>query len=353
MNTQSSNTVSAFAALLAASSTTSGMDLVKGQILDGTYVGAGLVSCGTKCDHKLHSLDMEQGEPAFGAALKVIVTNDGRSEDEDRRRDFNKPGALEEGQCVVSAVLAERWLALQAAQSANETVTVRVLSPRRKGHNVVGATALFGGVLRGFIPRSHFRHSNDIERLVGQELSVKVKDVELQKGNVLFDLRAQVQHEAELREQRVAQTVRDLQIGSIVAGRVHKVIDCGALVDIGHGVCGLLHRTELVSGRTQPREGEMVEVLVIAKDEAQGRFSLSERKAQPLLFGKTAKVGDEFDGTIKNLQGFGVFVEIVPGVRGLLHRSRFNSADAKVGDRLRVKLLATTGDGSRVDLDIA
>lgn len=343
MNTQS-NPVSPFAVLLAAAPTSAGADLKKGQIVDGIYVGSGLVSCGTKYDHRLHSLDMEGVEDLrAGDRMRVMVTHD-RSQEEEF--DFSQT----EGQCVVSRRFAQSFEELLAAKENSTSVKVRVLRPRLKGRNVVGMIAAFGPVL-GFIPRSHFRHNP--ERAVGAELNVLVKDVDLARLNVLYDLRSQQEEEAKLQEALVQNRISELQIGEFFHGKVKKLIACGALVDIGGGVVGLLHHTEYLRVAAAPAEGDTVEVVVIGKREEEGRFNLSQRKAQPRVFAASHQPGDVFDGKVANVQTFGVFVEVVQGVRGLLHRSRYQKREFKVDDQVRVKLLSTTADGARVDLELA
>lgn len=333
-----------FAQLLAAG-VGSPVQPVRGQILQGEYVGQGLVSYGGKCDAILHPMDRKDGEPARGSKFSCIVTTLGEDE-EGVSRDF-------EPQIVVSIAQAKDWLAAKEALENATRVNVNIVGHQiRRGGTKSGLKVRFGN-LTGFIPRSHLTNGREADELIGQDLQLNVMAAESTERKLVFDLRAVREEREAARLQQLAERINTFAVGSFVTGTVKKGIECGFLVDLGDGLCGLVHNTETIRG-ARPEVGQEIGVVVIGKDEARGRISLSQRKAQRRAFAAANKAGLEVKGAVVAKQQYGLFIEIAPGVTGMLHRSRFDAtaAAANVGTELTVRIESIDESGERIDLSL-
>jgi small subunit ribosomal protein S1 len=322
---------------------------VPGEIVSGMYVGNGFVSIGGKGDAILHPMDRKNGEPKVGDTFPVIVTTNG--EDEESHFDFKN-----EAQVVVSAALAKDWAELQGHQETPATaLTVTVIRPQlRKGGGVSGLKVRYGN-LTGFVPRSQLRGFRQADLQPGCELKAHVEVADPKERKLVFDLTRAAEAAREQRELETQAQIEQTEVGSIVEGNVVKWLDCGALVQIDNGPCGLLHHSEIIpvrGGNSKLAPGTRVTVLVVSKDVARGRIGLSQKQCARQGFAKTAAVGDVLTGPVVAVQPFGVFVELAPGVCGMLHRSKFNteSAAAKVGDTLSVRIGRIDDAGQRIDL---
>lgn len=240
-----------------------------------------------------------------------------------------------------------------------EVVTVKV-TRAVKG----GLTVEFEG-LRGFIPTSMIdsRFTRNTERFVGQELEVKIKEVDPAGNRFILSRREVVEAEAAAAR---AEVFGRLSVGEVVTGKVARITSFGVFIDLG-GVDGLIHLTELshernVSPKSAVTVGEDVEVKVLAIDEAEGRVSLSLKATQPGPWdGVEQKLaaGDVVEGTVKRLTDFGAFIEVLPGIDGLVHISQIshkrveNPKDAlSVGQEVTVKVLEVNVADERVSLSI-
>ena len=236
---------------------------------------------------------------------------------------------------------------------------------------VKGTRAVKGGLsvefegVRGFIPASMLdtRFVRNTERFVGQEFDAKIKEVDAKENRFILSRREVV--EAEAAEAR-KEVFSKLEVGSIVTGKVARLTSFGAFIDLG-GVDGLVHVTELshernVSPKSVVSVGDEVDVKVLAIDEEAGRVSLSLKATTPGPWDgveqKLAK-GDVVEGTVKRLTDFGAFVEVLPGIDGLVHVSQIshkrieNPKEAlKVGQEVKVKVLEVNADAERVSLSI-
>ena len=236
---------------------------------------------------------------------------------------------------------------------------------------VKGTRAVKGGLsvefegLRGFIPASMLdtRFVRNTERFVGQEFDAKIKEVDPKENRFILSRREVV--EAESAAAR-AEVFGKLNVGDVVTGKVARITSFGAFIDLG-GVDGLVHVTELshernVSPKSVVSVGDEVEVKVLAIDEEAGRVSLSLKATTPGPWDgveqKLAK-GDVVEGTVKRLTDFGAFVEVLPGIDGLVHVSQIshkrveNPKDVlSVGQDVTVKVLEVNADAERVSLSI-
>ena len=236
---------------------------------------------------------------------------------------------------------------------------------------VKGTRAVKGGLsvefegLRGFIPASMLdtRFVRNTERFVGQEFDAKIKEVDPKENRFILSRREVV--EAELAAAR-AEVFGKLNVGDVVTGKVARITSFGAFIDLG-GVDGLVHLTELshernVSPKSVVTVGEEIQVKVLDLNEEEGRVSLSLKATTPGPWdGVEQKLaaGDVIEGTVKRLTDFGAFVEVLPGIDGLVHISQIshkrveNPKDVlKVGQEVTVKVLEVNAADERVSLSI-
>ncbi|HGQ6096596.1 TPA: 30S ribosomal protein S1 [Streptococcus pneumoniae] len=236
---------------------------------------------------------------------------------------------------------------------------------------VKGTRAVKGGLsvefegVRGFIPASMLdtRFVRNAERFVGQEFDTKIKEVNAKENRFILSRREVV--EAATAAAR-AEVFGKLAVGDVVTGKVARITSFGAFIDLG-GVDGLVHLTELSHERNVlPKSvvtvGEEIEVKILDLNEEEGRVSLSLKATVPGPWDgveqKLAK-GDVVEGTVKRLTDFGAFVEVLPGIDGLVHVSQIshkrieNPKEAlKVGQEVQVKVLEVNADAERVSLSI-
>ena len=236
---------------------------------------------------------------------------------------------------------------------------------------VKGTRAVKGGLsvefegLRGFIPASMLdtRFVRNTERFVGQEFDAKIKEVDPKENRFILSRREVV--EAASAAAR-AEVFGKLNVGDIVTGKVARITSFGAFIDLG-GVDGLVHLTELshernVSPKSVVTVGEEIQVKVLDLNEEEGRVSLSLKATTPGPWdGVEQKLaaGDVIEGTVKRLTDFGAFVEVLPGIDGLVHISQIshkrveNPKDVlKVGQEVTVKVLEVNAADERVSLSI-
>ena len=236
---------------------------------------------------------------------------------------------------------------------------------------VKGTRAVKGGLsvefegVRGFIPASMLdtRFVRNTERFVGQEFDAKIKEVDPKENRFILSRREVVE---EATAAARAEVFGKLAVGDVVTGKVARITSFGAFIDLG-GVDGLVHLTELshernVSPKSVVTVGEEIEVKILDLNEEEGRVSLSLKATTPGPWDgveqKLAK-GDVVEGTVKRLTDFGAFVEVLPGIDGLVHVSQIshkrieNPKEAlKVGQEVQVKVLEVNADAERVSLSI-
>ena len=219
--------------------------------------------------------------------------------------------------------------------------------------------------MRGFVPASLVERGyvGDLDKYVGKTLRLRVIEFDKNRGKVVLSQKAILQEEYIQAQKELWETI---QPGEIRKGTVRHLTSFGAFVDLG-GVDGLLHISEMSWGRIKHpsevvQEGDEVEVYVISVDRDNKRISLSLKQAQANPW-KTVderyQVGQIVKGTVARLVSFGAFVEIEPGVEGLVHISRL--ADFRVakpedvisaGQEVDVKILDINKQDQRISLSI-
>lgn len=266
-----------------------------------------------------------------------------------------------EGNVVLSrkrAVAAKAWEHLQKAYENGEIIEAEVIE-------VVKGGLIADVGVRGFVPASQAdrRYVPDLSTFVGKKLGFKIIELDRNKNRVVLSHKevAEAEH-----AKKAEETWAKLEPGQIVRGVVRRLTDFGAFVDLG-GVDGLIHVSELSWGRVKHpsevvKEGDEVDVQVLAVDREKGRISLGLKQTKPdpwSLVEQKYPVNTIVTGKVVRLATFGAFVELEPGVDGLVHISQL--ADHRVakvedvvhvGQEVRVKVLDVKPAEKRISLSI-
>ena len=220
--------------------------------------------------------------------------------------------------------------------------------------------------VEAFMPasRSGAKDQAEIDKLVGQEIQCKIIKLDTADEDVVVDRRAVLeQEEAKAREKRLA----ELTEGAVVRGTVRSLTDFGAFVDLG-GVDGLLHVGDMAWHRVaKPSDivaiGDSVEVKILKVQSGTRRISLGLKQLQPdpwTLAGERFHTGDRVQGKVSRLADFGAFVELMPGVDGLIHISEMSWAKKvkkpsdvlKVGEMVEAIVLGVSVAERRISLGL-
>jgi len=265
-----------------------------------------------------------------------------------------------EGLIVLSKDKADKikvWDAISGAHDSGTPVEGRVVEV------VKGGLAVDVGV-RAFLPGSQvdLRPVKNLGSLVGQSVRAKVIKLNRRRGNVVLSRRAVLEEE---REEKKKHTLSVLSEGMVLTGTVKNITDYGAFIDLG-GIDGLLHVTDMSWGRIgHPAEifqiGDQVEVVVLHFDPVTGRVSLGykQKSSDPWAdVDQRYPVGSKVKGRIVSLTNYGAFVELEPGVEGLVHvsemswtrRVRHPSKLVNVGDVVEVMVLEANRTTKRISL---
>jgi small subunit ribosomal protein S1 len=252
------------------------------------------------------------------------------------------------------------WDELETAQQANATVTGKI-SGKVKG----GFTVDIKDV-RAFLPGSlvDVRPVRDPVFLEGKELEFKIIKLDRKRNNVVVSRRAVV--ESEHSEER-EQLLERLQEGAVVKGVVKNLTDYGAFVDLG-GIDGLLHITDMAWKRVRhPSEvvnvGDELEVRVLRFDRERNRVSLGLKQLGEdpwVAISRRYPTGTRLFGKVSNVTDYGCFVELEPGVEGLVHVSEMDWTNknvnpakmVQVGDEVEVMVLDVDEERRRISLGI-
>jgi small subunit ribosomal protein S1 len=266
-----------------------------------------------------------------------------------------------EGRLVLSkkrARFEKAWRRIEAAAESGEPVEGSVIEV------VKGGLILDLGV-RGFLPASlvDIRRVHNLDEFLGQTLECKVIELNRSRNNVVLSRRAVLEEERkEVREQILDR----LEPGQVVEGKISNIVDFGAFVDL-EGIDGLIHISELSwSHVNHPSEvvaiGDTVRIKVLDIDRDRQRISLGLKQTQEDPWQRvisTHRSGDVLEGTVTKVVAFGAFVEILPGVEGLVHISEL--ADHHVesptevvepDSKLNVKILEIDEERRRLSLSI-
>lgn len=229
---------------------------------------------------------------------------------------------------------------------------------------VKGGLVVDAGV-RGFIPASMIddHYVEDLNAYKGQELELKIIEIEPSENRLILSHRAVVEKQREAQREEALKT---LQAGDVVEGKVARLTNFGVFVDLG-GIDGLVHVSEISYERVEKpadvlKVGQEVTVKILSVDADRERVSLSIKATLPEPWDgieEKAPQGAVLDGKVKRLTSFGAFVEVFPGVEGLVHISQISHQHIatpndvlKVGQEIKVKVLDVRPDEKRLALSI-
>ena len=310
---------------------------------DSVFLDVGLKTEGTLPLQELGTKERE----ALAVGAKVEVTIKGRD-----------PG----GYYQLTRSLAARpsdWTALEKAFAEKTPIMGTVTGVVKGGLSVdVG--------VRAFMPasRSGARDANEMERLVGQEIRCRITKLDSTDEDVVVDRRVLAEEEEQAAKER---RYEELQEGARVTGTVRSLTDYGAFVDLG-GIDALLHVGDISWVRLdRPGDavsvGQRIEAKVLKVDRAVRRIAIGMKQLEPDPWeaapGKYA-VGDRVRGTVTRVTEFGAFVELEPGIEGLIHISEMSWAKklrkpgdlVKPGDSVEAVVLGLKAGERRMSLGL-
>jgi small subunit ribosomal protein S1 len=267
----------------------------------------------------------------------------------------------QEGRLILSkkrARFERAWKRIEAAAAAGETVEGKVIEV------VKGGLILDLGV-RGFLPASlvDIRRVQDLDEFLGRDLECKVIELNRSRNNVVLSRRVVLEDERREVRQKI---LEELQPGQVVEGVISNIVDFGAFVDLD-GIDGLIHISELSwSHVNHPSEvltiGEKVRVKVLDIDRDRQRISLGLKQTQADPWQSVIEahqVNDVVQGRVTKVVTFGAFVEIHPGVEGLVHISELATHHVEnprevvsQGDELSVRIIEIDPDRRRLSLSL-
>jgi len=302
-----------------------------GETLNGTVVSVGpetiLIDIGRKTEGSLTLAlwkETQPEEPKVGTTLPVTIG-----------------GRDEEGYYSLSTNKVARpkdWSGLESAFAEKRNIAGLVVEQVKGGFRVdVG--------VRAFMPasRSGVREADDMPKLVGQEIQCRITKLDTEKEDVVVDRRVVVEEEQAVRREQAFAGLRE---GSIVRGRVRSLMDFGAFIELAPNVDGLLHVVDMSYARVGKaadvvKIGDELEVKILKIDPATHKIALGLKQLQEdpwTVAARTFKVGDRVAGTVSRLADFGAFVELLPGVDGLIHLSElsWDKRVRKPGDLLKI-----------------
>lgn len=219
--------------------------------------------------------------------------------------------------------------------------------------------------VRGFIPASlvEAHYVEDFSDYKGKALTLLVVELDKDKNRVILSHRAVVEQEQTLKKQTFLDS---LEAGAVLEGKVQRLTDFGAFVDIG-GIDGLVHISQLSHFHVDKpsdvvKEGQEVNVKVLSVDRENERISLSIKETLPGPWSQVSekvKKGDVVEGKVQRLVSFGAFVEILPGVEGLVHISQISNKHIGTphevldeGQLVNVKVLDVNEAEERISLSL-
>lgn len=250
------------------------------------------------------------------------------------------------------------WEEIEAKYAAGEIVDATIT-------NVVKGGLVADLGIRAFIPASmvedHF--VKDFSKYKGQTLKCKIVEIEPSENRLILSHKVVAEEEKQKQKEAVFASINK---GDQIEGTVARLTNFGAFIDLG-GVDGLVHVSEISHTHVaKPSDvlkvGEKVNVLVLSVDPASDRISLSIKDTLPGPWDDIedkAPVGSVLTGTVKRLTSFGAFVELFPGVEGLVHISQIAHKHIatphevlKEGEEVKVKVLEVSPENQRIALSI-
>ncbi len=324
-------------------------DIIKGKIVQITQDSV-MVDIGYKSEGQVplrEFLDKE-GKPTVKVGDDIAVLLERREDDH--------------GYIVLSKAKADQvqiWDDIIASCDTGKAVE-GVVTQRIKGGFYVDLKGI-----TSFLPGSQvdLKPVRNPDKLIGQRFSFRVLKYNRRKNNVIVSRRSLLEEEREVLKKITLETIQE---GALVEGMVKNITDYGAFIDLG-GIDGLVHLTDLSWGKvTHPSQilkiGDHVTVKVLKYSKEDGKISLGikQTKEDPWLTVKDRyALGSKVSGSVVNLTDYGAFVEVEPGLEGLIHISEMSwtklkhpSQKLKVGDRVEVMVLDIDPAAKRISLGL-
>jgi small subunit ribosomal protein S1 len=290
--------------------------------------------------------------------------------------DSGSPIEFGEGQTIEVERLHERkdgYVLLSYVRAHRRRVWERIEKSYREHTNVTGKILerIKGGLvvdigIRAFLPASQIelRPVHDLEGWKDRSIEVRVLKLNRKRGNVVVSHRAILEEEQKAKREALAETLSE---GAVVTGQVKNVTDYGVFVDLG-GMDGLLHVSDLVWGRAPHpssivKPGEDIQVQILKFDKEKQRISLGRKQLLPDPWATVPErfpTGTRVQGKVVGVTDYGAFVQIEPGVEGLVHVSEMTwskhvkhpSKIVKAGDEVDVVVLEVKTDQRRISLGL-
>lgn len=336
----------------------------KGEMRQGIIVSiteeAVIVDLGFKRDGLVPSSDLNQLSAEEKAELK-----------ENQELPVYIIGQDSNGSLLVSlsrALIDKDWEKADALLETQDVYEGEV-----SGYNKGGLLVQFGRI-QGFIPISHMMDGRNLgderqrqralSNMRGNPISAKVIEVDRRRRRLVFSQKAA---EEELVKEKRAELIAGLNKGDTLTGTVRSIRDFGVFVDLGNGIDGLVHISELSWHRVEnPKEvvknGDEIEVEILKINEEQQRVSLSRKRLLPHPWEVAADkylVGELVEGRVTRIAEYGAFVSLEPGIEGLLHTSKV--ARAKIehpsevlqeGETHLLRIISVEPDRQRIGLSL-
>src|SRR3954447_21673142 len=355
--TPDTTSLSGFAAMFEASETTAGVEIGgEGQIVSGTVVqvhhDSVIVDIGGKSEGVISKSEFVGADGTFGVKVgdKVDVFIESRESDD--------------GLISLSKEKADKmkvWDEISSACERDEIIE-GTISQRVKG----GLSVTIRGGVKAFLPGSQvdLRPIRNLEKLIGQTYEFKVIKFNKKRGNIVLSRRVLLERE---RDQMKQKTLQTLEEGMTVTGTIKNLTEYGAFVDLG-GIDGLLHITDMSWGRVNhPSEvfkvGDEVTVKVLKYNAETKRVSLGMKQTQEDPWNHVEEaypVGKRVRGKVMSLTEYGAFVELEPGVEGLIHVSEMSwtkkvkhpSKMLEIGSEIECQVLEVDARSKRISLGL-
>ncbi len=250
------------------------------------------------------------------------------------------------------------WDKIKDAYENNTTVDAKVIGQVKGGLTV----EVFG--VEAFLPGSQFmkRRVKNFQQYIGKTIPVKIIKVNKQRKNVVVSHLEVLEEREELARQRLKQ----IKPGDVLEGVVKNIVEFGIFVDLGDGLEGLVHISEVSWEKVDDlnklfKVGDKVKVQVVEVDPEKGKISLSIKRLQPHPWEKVAQkypIGSRVKGKVKKIVDYGFFVELEPGIEGLVHITEMKwgmppshpSEMVKEGDEVELVVLNVDVERQRISL---
>ena len=326
-------------------------ELSEKQLVKGTVVSLNnkevLVDIGFKSEGTINLSEFDV-IPAIGQEIDVFLVVF-----EDRH-----------GRLILSKEKAEfekKWMTLRNA-FADESIIKGLIVKRIKGGMVVDLSGI-----NAFLPGSQIdsKPVSDFDSYLNQEFEFKIVKFNELRQNIVVSRKAIMSDHSDINKKEIFDSIEK---GMEIDGLVKNITDFGAFVDLGSGVDGLLHITDITWGRiNHPSDrlsiGDKIKVKIIDIDNEKNRLSLGTKQLSPNPWesiNSKYSVDNKIEGKIVNIMNYGIFIELEEGIEGLVHISEFSwtkhinhpSDIYKVGDKIKTSILSIDQENKKISLGI-